>query len=230
MTANQVGFQPRTTPAERRADIDIRRQLAALGAVDLSAIEARLTALEAADVAFAAADTALDGRLDTVEGTIAADPWVNETGDTMTGSLVLPDAGTDPNHATTRQGATDLATFIAADKVNGVSLAVAFATGWEDYLGGYGVCQTTKLGNFVWLTGLTRRTGTAFGSGLIATIPAAHRPSGGAEIFVTVCSATGGVCRIDVSGTSGQINLSASVPVVSIATNGFVSLKGFWKA
>lgn len=225
MTANQVGFQPRTTPAERRADIDIRRQLAALGAVDLSAIEARLTALEAADVALAAADTALDGRLDTIEGTIAADPWVNETGDTMTGDLTLPGPGTLPAHATTRQGATDLATFIAAEYVNGITVPLSFATNWSDWLGGYGPCQATKLGNFVWLTGLAK-VSVSFSSGVIGSLPTGYRP-GGTEMYVVNTSAAGGVCRLDVLA-NGNVALSTQI-AVTVPANGYVGLKAFWK-
>lgn len=56
---NKVGFQPRSTPAERRADLDLRRQIEALNA--------RLTIAEALLVE----RTAIDG----VSGLTAAANW-----------------------------------------------------------------------------------------------------------------------------------------------------------
>ncbi|HEX5016005.1 MAG TPA: hypothetical protein VFX15_00290 [Actinomycetes bacterium] len=79
---SQVGFQPRTTPGERRADIDLRRKIAAINA-NLPDLSDYYTKSEA-DAQFLTESEA-DTR------------YVNTAGDTMTGRLLVG-GGPSGNH------------------------------------------------------------------------------------------------------------------------------------
>jgi len=153
--------------------------------------------------------------------------YLRLSGGTLTGFLTLHSDPTAAMHAVTRQYMDNVLAYMFADYFNARSLAVAFAANWVNYspTPGFGPCQTTKLGNTVFINGLAK-VNAAFTSGTICTIAAGHRPVPGNEILGLMCS-SGTICRVDVS-TAGVVSLSAT-PAVSLPVNGWISLQGAWK-
>jgi hypothetical protein len=76
---------------------------------------------------------------------------------------------------------------------------VSFGSGWTDYGGSYQTGQYKKVGDFVFLRGLVKRTSGSDVS--IATLPSGHRPP--AQCLIGVLTNTG-IGRVDIQ-TDGQI-------------------------
>jgi len=80
---------------------------------------------------------------------------------------------------------------------------LSFASGWGNYGSGYTDGQYKKVGDFVFLRGLVKRTSGS--STIIATLPSGYRPSG-REMYLAVSGNSGD--RVDIT-TAGELTIVA---------------------
>lgn len=94
--------------------------------------------------------------------------------------------------------------------IGGAWTGLAYDTGWADLGGGYQAGQYKKVGDLIFLRGVTTRTSGS--TTLIATLPSGYRPPAGHIFPVT---ANGSFGYVDI-GSTGTIVITSGNPWVSL--------------